>query len=82
MRHIDGKVTIEEKNNILSEFMNSLRISGYNEEFRYNMMKGILEREIECEMLISKGERVRYRSGDQIRNQKNTNWDHQTILGI
>ena len=52
--------------------LNSLRISGYNEEFRYNMMKGILEREIECERLISKGERVRYRSGEQIRSQKNT----------
>ena len=55
-----------------SQFMNCLKIYGYNEEFGYNMMKGILEREIECERLISKGERVRYRSGEQIRSQKNT----------
>ena len=72
VRNMDRKVTIEERNNVLSQFMNSLRISRYNEEFRYNMMRGILEREIECEKLISKGERVRYRSGEQIRSQKST----------
>ena len=54
---------------ILTTFMNSLRISGYNHSYRYQMMKGILERR-QINAKILQGEWTRYRNKQQILDAK------------
>ena len=58
------------KNDCMSRFMNSLRISGYDQKFRYELLKGIQAREAQIEQEINSGNRVRYRSREQILEQK------------
>ena len=44
IRNYSESVTDQERNEILSKFMNSLRISGYNTKYRYELLNGILNR--------------------------------------
>ena len=62
LRRMSYAVTMREKNQIMSSFMNSLRISGYDETYRYNLLKGILKRHEEILDQVSKGERILYRN--------------------
>ena len=50
--------------------MNSLRISGYDAQFRYHMMTGISRKNVMIEDDIRGGRRVRYRSRMQILEMK------------
>ena len=70
LRNMDCSISIDERNKVMSTFSNAMRISGYNWEYRFNMIKGITQRYQECERLISEGSRVRYRTGAQILEQK------------
>ena len=51
---------------ILSIFMNSLMISGYDHKFRYHLMRGIFNHHEQFEREISLNNRVRYRSREEI----------------
>ena len=51
-----------ERKFILSKFMNSLRISGYDQVYRYHTLRGILNLEQKHEKDNKQGIRIRYRS--------------------
>ena len=34
-----------EKNHVMSKFMNQLRVSGYDHKFRFDILKGVLDRQ-------------------------------------
>ena len=70
LRNTDIYVSEDERNEILSEYCNSMRISGYPVNTRFHIIKGILTRQKQIETEISEGIRRRYRSGKEIRNQK------------
>ena len=59
-----------EKRLVLSRFMNQLRISGYDHQYRYTLLKGILKRQAQIEEDIREGKRIQYRSRDEITRQK------------
>ena len=44
LRHLSSGVNSAEKCEIMSNFMNSLKISGYDHAYRLNLLKGILNR--------------------------------------
>ena len=52
---------------ILTEFANRLRISGYDHKYRFTAMKGILEAYKIFNNEVEKGEKVRYRSNKEIK---------------
>ena len=54
----------------LNEFMNMLRVSGYDHRYRLQMIKGVLNLDTKEKADIVAGNRVRYRSGREIRSQK------------
>ena len=70
LTNISPGVPVKERNCILSKFMNSLRISGYDKKYRYELLKGIIEKHQKNEADILSGERVRFRTGAQILAQK------------
>ena len=58
------------KNKVFSNYMNTLRVSGYDAQYRFTLMKGILMRIRECEDQIASGTRIRYRDKSQIMQMK------------
>ena len=70
IRNTCKQATQVEKRRVLGEYMNMLRISGYDVKYRYNLLNGILKREKQIEGLIQQGLRVRFRSREQIINEK------------
>ena len=44
LRAMDGMTTTEERNAVLSKYMDSLRASGYPHRYRLDVLKGVLER--------------------------------------
>ena len=67
---MDQFISIHEKTETLSLFMNSLRISGYDHNYRYQMIKGIVAQNERIETEIQNGNRYRYRSREQIIQMK------------
>merc|ERR1711954_544945 len=63
---------------ILTTFMNSLRISGYNHSYRYQMLKGILERRRQINAKILEGEWKRYRSKYYVLKEKSIHYKKVT----
>ena len=59
-----------EKYKVLSDYMNSLRISGYFAPYRIDILKGILIRVKQVDEEIAQGTRARYRSFSEILTQK------------
>ena len=59
-----------EKRDTLSRFMNTLRISGYDNKYRFQLLKGILDRKKQIDTEIQAGTRVRYRSRIQIQSNQ------------
>ena len=66
MNNCSDRVSDEQKNQILSQYMSTLRISGYDELYRFQILNGILCRIKQIEEDIAQGNRVRYRSKDII----------------
>ena len=59
-------VISEEKDHIMSKFMMSLKISGYDHKFRHTLLKGILAKQLDIDSKVRDGQRSLYRSRDQI----------------
>ena len=55
---------------LLKAFMNTLRISGYNHSYIYQMLKDILERRRQINAKILEGEWKRYRNRNEILEAK------------
>ena len=70
LRYMSDEISDVEKRNIMSKFANSLRISGYDHQYCYQLMKGIWNRQAEIDQEIASGSRIQYRSRKQILNQK------------
>ena len=70
LRNMSGGVKDPERNQVLTKFMNQLRISGYDHRYRYDLLKGILERQDQIRQEIEAGNRVLYRSRQEIVRQK------------
>ena len=63
----------EGKSLILLKYMNTLRISGYDQLYRFQVLKGVLVRQNQIYEEIALGNRVRYRSQSEIEEQKRKN---------
>ena len=50
----------------LNEFCNMMRVSGYDEAYRKDIIMGVHKRVLEMEILIHKGQKERYRNREQI----------------
>ena len=61
---MDNYTTRAERNQVLGRFLNALRISGYGQPVRQDVLRGILARDRE----LRSG--ARYRTGDEIKRQK------------
>ena len=72
LRNIDNQISEEENINIMTDFSNSMRISGYSQIVRFETIKGIMMRQRQVELEIIEGVRKRYRSGAEIRSQKSS----------
>ena len=59
-----------EKNEVFSKYMNTLRCSGYDMKYRVSLLKGILQRIEQCETQIAQGSGVRYRNSTLIKQMK------------
>ena len=68
--NISEGVTDEEKKRILGEFMNMLRILGYDIEYRIMLLRGILKMRKAEEDDIKAGKKKRFRTRDEIKEQK------------
>ena len=68
IRAWDSMATAEDKVHEMEIFANVLKRSGYAQEVRAQVIEGVMAREQE---MVAKG--VRYRSGDEIREQKSAN---------
>ena len=66
MNNCSSGITENEKNEILSKFMNSLRVSGYYAPYRFQILKGIINRAQQIEDEVKSGTRDRYRSREAI----------------
>ena len=69
LRALDPWTEEEDKVKVMAEFMNTLRVSGYNEAFRFHILKGCLEREKQ----MQREGLPRYRNREQIDQQKQAN---------
>ena len=70
LRNMGPDVSDLEKQTVMSKYMNSLRISGYDQSYRYLLLKGILNLNVRQEGEIVEGKRSRYRSRDEILSDK------------
>ena len=73
LRNMDRGSTEEEVKEVLGEFSNSMRVSGYTEKVRRDIVKGVLERGKQVESEIEAGTRVRFRTREEIDEMKGKN---------
>ena len=59
-----------ERNDVFGHYMNKLRMSGYNYNYRVMSFKGIVEKIKEFEEMVAKGEKTRCRIRMEIREDK------------
>ena len=71
MWNCDQDTTKERLHDILGEFSNAMRLSGYSWAFRNNIIGGILERKRQVEREITEGRKIRYRTRKEIDIGKN-----------
>ena len=65
-----GGIVNSERVKVMTEFMNMLKISGYDQKYRYTLLTGIMARHKQCEDAILEGARVRFRCKQDIVNMK------------
>ena len=63
---LDRHTTLEERNKVLGQFLNGLRVSGYGHPIRQDILEGVLQRE---EQLVRYG-KPRYRTRREIKDEK------------
>ena len=73
LRNMDRGSTEEEEKEVLGEFSNSMMVSGYSEKVRRDIVKGVLERGKQVESEIEAGNRVRFRTREEIDEMKSKN---------
>ena len=78
IRNMDQNISSDEWREVLSIFANTMRVSGYSQKVRYDTIKGIIARYKQTEEEITAGTRQRYRSGDIIRQQKDSKLGQST----
>ena len=66
LKNIHPEVERHEIPNILSKYMNKLKISDYNEKYRLNLLKGLLKRKDQLEQMITRKEITRYRNRQEL----------------
>ena len=66
IRNMSPGITLQERISVLSQFMNCLKISWYNHEYRFTLLKGILTRRDQLEEKFIAGTKSRYRSCQEI----------------
>ena len=66
LRNCSKSISTAEKCQILSKFMWACHISGYDHQYRYTLLEGILKRHEQIEAKILAGTRVKFRSQEQI----------------
>ena len=59
-----------EKNKVMSRFMTSLNMSGYDQKYGLKLLKGILNRQMDIDREVAQGQRSEFRSRAQILQQK------------
>ena len=70
LRNMSPGIGLVERRNVLSSYMNTLKISGYDQKFRFTLLKGILDREKVNNAEILSGARTKYRCHSQIMSMK------------
>ena len=70
MRNCDEFTSRLERQEELSKFSNRMRVSGYSQKFRQEMLKGVVERWDKVEQEVREGTRIKYRNRREIREQK------------
>ena len=70
MTNCSDKVSDEEKSLILSKFLNTLRISGYDQLYRFQNLKRILVRQKQIDDEKALGNRVKYRSQSETKENR------------
>ena len=68
--NVSPEVVETEKIGILAEYNNMMRVSGYDEAYRQEIIEGVLNRIEVVEGDIRAGRRVRYRDTQAIRREK------------
>ena len=67
---MSGMISRAERISIFTEFANALRISGYDQKFRSEIIGGVFKRIKEIEHEIEQGQRQRYRNREEIESAK------------
>ena len=70
LRNTDMPTEPEDINEMLGQFLNDMRLSGYGPNIRMDLIKGVLKRSREMEEEIRGGNRTRYRNTEQIQANK------------
>ena len=70
LRNMSQGISHLERCSIMDRFMNTVRVSGYDARYRVTLLKGILDRQKQLETEFESGEKQRYRSRQQIKDQK------------
>ena len=70
LRNMSSGVTNDDKVHTMSQYMNTIRVSGFDENYRITLLKGILDRQKQMEDDFMAGRKTRYRSRAQISEQK------------
>ena len=66
LRNCAPSISWEDKAKILSDYMNSLRWSGYSHEYRARLLEGVLKRQEKIDKLTREGSWKKYRSRQEI----------------
>ena len=67
---MSGIISKAERIQTFSTFANALRISGYNQKYRHDILSGVMKRIDEIEEEIQNGMRLRFRNREQIESAK------------
>ena len=70
LHHTCEDASEEDIRQVMGQYMNMLRISGYDTKYRYTLLNGIMKRYHQISDEISRGVRVKFRSRKQIQTHK------------
>ena len=55
-------ISSDERDLVMSRFMYSLMISGYDNKYRVELLRGILKKQLDIDTQAREGKRIKYRS--------------------
>ena len=74
LRNCDLETDRDKLIEVLGEFSNAMRISGYSLQVRHDIVRGVLERSKQMEELIRAGSKIRYRNFKEMETQKSSRY--------